>query len=88
MKELYGDDLYVQESWGGLWAPAGTPAPVVAKLFAAISQAMTDTALRAQLQAGGSEVELSGSPEAFAAFMKAESAKWVKLIQISGVKAD
>ena len=88
MKELYGDELFVQESWGGLWAPAGTPAPVIAKLFAATKQAMADAGLRAQFQAGGSEVELSASPEEFALFMKAESAKWAKLLQISGAKAE
>lgn len=88
MKELYGDDLYVQESWGGLWAPAGTPAPVIAALFAATRKAMADPALRAQYGAGGAEVELSNSPEEFAAFMRAETAKWAKLIQISGAKAE
>ena len=88
LKELYGDDLMVQESWGGLWAPAGTPAPVIAKLFAATRQAMADKELRAQFQAGGAEVEVSASPEEFAAFMKAESAKWAKLIALAGVKAD
>jgi tripartite-type tricarboxylate transporter receptor subunit TctC len=88
LKELYGDDLMVQESWGGLWAPAGTPAPVIAKLFAATRQAMSDKELRAQFQAGGAEVEVSASPEEFAAFMKAESAKWAKLIALAGVKAD
>lgn len=88
MKELYGDDLFVQESWGGLWAPAGTPAPVIAKLFAATRQAMGDRELRGQFQAGGSEVELSESPEQFAAFIKAETAKWARLVQLAGVKAD
>lgn len=88
MKELFGDDLYVQESWGGLWAPAGTPAPVVAKLFTAMTQALADPALRAQFQAGGAEVEVSASPAEYAAFMKAETVKWARLIQLSGTKAD
>lgn len=88
MRELFGDELYVQESWGGLWAPAGTPAPVVARLFTAMTQALADPALRAQFQAGGAEVEVSASPTEYAAFMKAESAKWARLIQLSGVKAD
>ena len=88
MKELFGDELFVQESWGGLWAPAGTPAPIIAKLFAATRQAMADPGLRAQFSAGGAEVELSASPEEFSAFMRAESAKWAKLIQISGAKAE
>ena len=88
MKELFGDDLYVQEFWAGLWAPAGTPAPVLAKLFAANKQALADASLRSQLQAGGAEVEISASPDDFAQFMKAESIKWAKLIQISGAKAN
>ena len=88
MKELFGDDLYVQDFWAGLWAPAGTPAPVIAKLFAANKQALADAGLRSQLQAGGAEVEISASPEEFAQFMKAEALKWAKLIQISGAKAN
>ena len=88
MKELYGDDLYVQDFWGGLWAPAGTPAAVIAKLFAASKQALADAGLRAQLEAGGADALVSASPEEFAAFMKSESAKWVTLIKISGAKAE
>ena len=88
MKELYGDDLFVQESWGGLWVPAGTPASVVARLHAATTKTFADPELRAAIQAGGAEVDLSVSPDAFAAFMKAETAKWARLIQMAGVKAD
>ena len=88
MKELYGDDLYVQDFWGGLWVPAGTPAPVIARLFAATKQALADPGLRAQLQGAGAEIEVSNSPEEFAAFMKSETAKWTKLIGLSGTKVD
>ena len=88
MKELYGDELYVQDFWAGLWAPAGTPAAVIAKLFAASKQALADAGLRAQLEAGGADALVSASPEEFAAFMKSESAKWVTLIKISGAKAE
>jgi tripartite-type tricarboxylate transporter receptor subunit TctC len=88
MKELFGDELYVQDFWGGVWAPAGTPPAVIAKLFAATRQAHGDAGLREQYRAGGTEVELSNSPEEFAAFMKAETAKWTRLIQLAGVKAE
>jgi tripartite-type tricarboxylate transporter receptor subunit TctC len=88
MKEIYGEDLFVQEAWGGLWVPAGTPAAIVARLHAATRQAFADAELRAAFQAGGSEVELSASPEAFVTFMKSETAKWARLIQLTGVKAD
>lgn len=88
LKEVYGEDLFVQESWGGLWAPVGTPAPVVQQLFVATRKAFTDPELRAAYLAGGTEPELSESPEAFARFMKAEAHKWARLIQLAGVKAD
>lgn len=88
LKEIYGDDLFVQESWGGLWVPAGTPASVVAKLHGAARQALTDVTLRAAIEGGGSEVELSASPGDFAAFIKSETIKWARLIQMAGVKAD
>jgi tripartite-type tricarboxylate transporter receptor subunit TctC len=61
---------------------------VIAKLFAATRQAHADAGLREQYRAGGSEVELSNSPEEFAAFMKTETVKWVRLIQLAGVKAE
>ena len=88
MKELYGDDLFVQESWGGFWAPAGTPPAIISKLHTATIKAFADPELRSALQAGGAEVELSASPEVFAAFMKTETAKWARLVQMAGVKAD
>ncbi len=88
LKEIYGDDLFVQESWGGLWVPAGTPVAVVSKLHGAARMAFSDAALRAAIEGGGSEVELSVSPAEFAAFMKAETSKWARLIQMAGVKAE
>jgi tripartite-type tricarboxylate transporter receptor subunit TctC len=88
LKELYGDDLFIQESWGGLWAPANTPGPVVQQIFIATRKAFADPELRAQYIAAGTEPELSESPEAFARFMVAESQKWARLIQMAGVKAD
>ena len=88
MKEIYGEDLFVQESWGGLWVPAGTPPAIVARIHTAARQAFADLELRAAIIAGGSEIELSATPEAFAGFMKAETAKWARLIQMAGVKAD
>lgn len=88
LKELYGEDLFVQESWGGLWAPAGTPAPVVQQIFQATRKAFQDGELRANYVSSGSEPELSESPEAFARFMKAETQKWARLLQMANVKAD
>ena len=88
LKEIYNDDLMVQEAWGGLWVPAGTPQPVVQHIFSATRQALQDPELREHFQSTGSVVDMSESPAAFLAFMKAETAKWTRIIQIAGVKAD
>jgi tripartite-type tricarboxylate transporter receptor subunit TctC len=88
LKELYNDDLMVQEAWGGLWVPAHTPADVVQQLFVATRKAMQDPELQAHYLSTGSSVEISESPAAFLAFMKAETGKWAKVIQLAGVKAD
>lgn len=88
LKELYNDDLMVQEAWGGLWVPAHTPADVVQQLFVATRKAMQDPELQAHYLSTGSSVETSASPAAFLAFMKAETSKWAKVIQLAGVKAD
>lgn len=88
LKELYNDDLMVQEAWGGLWVPAHTPADVVQQLFVATRKAMQDPELQAHYLSTGSSVETSESPAAFLAFMKAETSKWAKVIQLAGVKAD
>ena len=88
LKEIYNDDLMVQEAWGGLWVPAGTPQPVVQHLFTATRQALQDAELRSHFQGTGSEVEVSESPAAFLNFMRAETAKWARIIQIAGVKAE
>ena len=88
LKELYGEDLFIQESWGGLWAPANTPGPVIQQIFMATRKALNDPELRAQYLSAGTDPELSESPAEFARFMAAESQKWARLIQLTGVKAD
>jgi len=88
LKETMKNDLLVQESWFGLWAPAQTPRDVVRALHAASLKALADPKLRAQLDAAGSPAAPSESPEAFAAFVKSENAKWAEISKLSGAKAD
>lgn len=88
LKEVYGSDLLVIDSWGCVWAPKGTPRPVIEKLYAAIAKAHTDPALRGFYEQLGSAVRLSGSPEEFGAFVRAENAKWGELVRLSGAKVE
>lgn len=67
-------------AWVGLVVPAGTPAPVIARLNAEVLKAIKDPALVAKL--AEQSIEVAGStPEQFGAFIRAEHEKWGKLIK-------
>ena len=88
LRETYGSDLLVIDSWGCVWAPKGTPKPVVDRLFAAIVKAHQDAQLRAFYEQLGSVMRLSASPAEFGAFVRAENAKWGELVRLSGAKVE
>jgi tripartite-type tricarboxylate transporter receptor subunit TctC len=77
---------YQAELHYGIVAPAGTPAPVIAKLNAALNSALDDASVRSRLSADGDET-LPGTPQAYAADIASEQAKWSALIKQSGVTA-
>lgn len=70
----------------GIVAPAGTPAPAIAKLNAALNAALADPALGSRLAADGDET-LPGTPQAYAADIAAEQTKWSAVIKRSGITA-
>ena len=74
--------------WYGLFAPAGTPAEIVKKLFDATAAAAQRPEVKAMLAREGTEVVLSRSPEDFAAFLTEDAKFWVKLAKQSGATAD
>ncbi|MCC7283724.1 MAG: tripartite tricarboxylate transporter substrate binding protein, partial [Acetobacteraceae bacterium] len=71
----------------GVQAPSRTPAPVIAKLEAAVRDACADAAVKAKLRDIGSEV-VGGTAAAFQAFIKAEDAKWAEVVRVSGARLD
>jgi tripartite-type tricarboxylate transporter receptor subunit TctC len=71
-------------SWFGLVAPAGTPAPMLARLNAAANAALADQAVRGTLAGLGAE-PLGGSAEAFASYIRAEIDRWGALIRAAGI---
>jgi tripartite-type tricarboxylate transporter receptor subunit TctC len=76
--------------WHGLYAPKGTPKPVIDKLVAALQEALKDETVKKRFADLGAEaVPLDqATPEALQKFLKSEIAKWGPIIQKAGVYAD
>lgn len=77
---------YAAELHYGLVAPAGTLPEVIAKLNAALNNALADADILQRLAADGTET-LPGTPAAYAADIASEEAKWGAIIKQTGVKA-
>jgi tripartite-type tricarboxylate transporter receptor subunit TctC len=75
------------ENWYGIVAPAGTPAPIVAKLNEIAAEAMRDPAVKEKLATQGAEL-IGDSPEHFHAFLESEIARWAKVIKDAGVTTE
>jgi len=73
--------------WNPVFAPAGTPAPVRAKLAAAIRKAMADPEVLARVRALGGEVFSGGEAEA-ATFLRAQEALWGKVVRERRITRD
>jgi tripartite-type tricarboxylate transporter receptor subunit TctC len=75
-------------SWFGVWAPAGTPRDVVVKLNADIQKVFADPDFREKFLDRALLDPITGSPEQFAEFIKAEAAKWSKVVKDAKLKID
>jgi tripartite-type tricarboxylate transporter receptor subunit TctC len=77
-------------SWQGLWAPKGTPKDVIARLNDAAVKAMAEPDVRARVVALGPELFPSDmqTPEALAAYQKAEIGKWWPIIKAANIKGE
>ena len=73
--------------WIGFLAPAGTPPAVLARLHAGILKALPQPEVRNVLGAQGLET-VGNSPEAFAAIIERDRARWTKIVRETGAKAD
>ena len=79
---------YSPTAWIGLFAPAGTPKPIVDKLADAMQKAaVQNPALIEKWQSYGGELKAM-TPEAFAAFLKEDNALWGQAIAKTGIKLD
>jgi len=77
----------VATSWGCVMAPAGTPAPAVARLNRAVVEALEAPAVRERLSNAGVDGE-SSTPEALATFLAAEREKWGRVVREARITVD
>ena len=87
--EAGGPALY-SPFWHGLWAPKSTPTDVIAKLNAAVVEALVDPAVRARLADLGQEIfpREQQTPQALGAFHKAEIEKWWPIIKAANITGE
>ena len=76
--------------WHGLWVPKGTPKDIVARLNAAVQDALGDAALRQRFSDIGQEIwpRDQQTPQALAALQKAEIDKWWPVIRNANIKGE
>jgi tripartite-type tricarboxylate transporter receptor subunit TctC len=73
--------------WLGLFAPAGTPAPIVNRLNEAVNRVLKDTDVVGKITQAGVSMG-GGSPAEFAAFVRTDYARWGEIVRKSGVTLD
>jgi tripartite-type tricarboxylate transporter receptor subunit TctC len=78
---------YDSTGWFGVVAPAGTPAPIVARLNAEINAALNDEQIKASMRTLGVE-PAPGTSKAFDSYIRSETRKWAKVIKQANIKLD
>ena len=73
--------------WFGIFAPAGTPKPIVDQLNNAISTALASPDIKTRMDGFGAEIIATG-PEGFDAYLRNEIPKWAAIIKAANVKLD
>lgn len=78
---------YEVVNWFGIFAPTGTPVEIVKRVNAELNTALSSPELVKRLNAQGADT-VGGSAEAFARVVKADYAKWAKVVKESGAQVD
>jgi tripartite-type tricarboxylate transporter receptor subunit TctC len=83
MEELGMRDINI-DGWYGLFAPAGTPAPVMARLHGAFGAAMQEAGTRQRVEAASLSMATVHSSESFSRFLQEEIRRWQPIVRASG----
>lgn len=76
------------DNWYGVFAPRGTPKPIVTKLHAEINRSLGLTDVKERLAALGIYPFLASTPESFGSYVKSEISKYAKVVKESGVRVE
>ena len=75
-------------AWNGMFAPAGIPKPVLGQLHARVVEVMQKPEMKDMLAKQLMAVVVSKSPEEYTAFVRAETAKWAKVVKDNNIKVE
>ena len=78
---------YEAMQWSGLLAPAETPREIVGRLHKEVTEILRSPEAKERLATIAAEV-VASSPEAFSAFIKAETVKWAKVAKVAGIEPE
>jgi tripartite-type tricarboxylate transporter receptor subunit TctC len=83
--EAGGVPGYESVQWSGMLAPAGTSRDIIARLHREVTEIVRTGEVKERLTRDGSEI-VANTPEAFAAFLKVELAKWATAVEAAGIE--
>ena len=78
---------YALTNWFGLTVPAATSRELINRLYSDVSKVLSQAEVRDRIQGMGADV-IGSTPDAFAAFMRAETAKWAKVVKQANIRAE
>ena len=76
------------KGWNGFVAPSGTPRAIVARINAEAMRALKQTEVVQRLKTAGYDAAAENTPEQFGDYIRAELAKWTRVVRESGAKVD
>jgi tripartite-type tricarboxylate transporter receptor subunit TctC len=82
-----GFPAFQASGWNAMFAPRGTPGPIVERLAQAVSAALDDPATKGKLEAIGAVIPQKRGPDALRAFVASEVEKWTPVIRAANIKA-
>jgi tripartite-type tricarboxylate transporter receptor subunit TctC len=88
LNEIMKNELTIQESWFGMWAPIKTSRDKIDTLFQGITSTLNNKSLKTTFEEAGNLITPSQSPQSFGMYMINENKKWAEIIRLTGITAE